>query len=86
MGRWKETSEGGEESRKGRKKEKKFSRTGGNQKQQNAQIVKIYQFNVDLNDGQFSERCDVDGSFFNSSMFWPVLVFGVFMLIVGVLC
>ena len=44
------------------------------------------QFNVDLNDGQFSERCDVDGSFFNSSMFWPVLVFGVFMLIVGVLC
>ena len=47
------------------KKEKKFSRTGGNQKQQNAQIVKIYQFNVDLNDGQFSERCDGDGSFFN---------------------
>ena len=46
VGRWKETSEGGEESRKGRKKEKKFSRTGGNQKQQNAQIVNIYQYNV----------------------------------------
>ena len=28
------------------KKEKKFSRTGGNQKQQNAQIVNIYQYNV----------------------------------------
>ena len=26
----------------------------------------IYLFCIDLSDGQFSERCDVDGSFFNS--------------------
>ena len=40
---------------------------------------------IDLGDGQFSERCDVDGSFFNSDaipiIFWEKLNIAIIALI-----
>ena len=46
-----------------------------------AKVKILLVFHLDLGDGQFSERCDVDGSFFNSDaipiIFWKRGLWGL---------